>query len=107
MTFSAKPARPFYVDVNGRRFRISPYPESFISCDDYWTPVDCKDVHTRTEAQSIVLTSVTETPEALIKDEQTRDAIRSAYHNALAQETGHYPGEADRLPDAFTVTIIR
>lgn len=98
----SRPALPFRVLVNGSRvFRIKPYPEAFTSCDDWWTPVDCQDVSTGMESQSIVLTAAVTDPAELIKDGQTRDAIRSAYCSATTPR-GEVTG-GEHLPELFTI----
>jgi hypothetical protein len=98
--------RSFLVKVGGRLMRVTPYPEKFQSCDDMWTPVDCKDVRTRMESQAIVLTSATGSPETLIVEDGVRDALKSAYLNGTSLESGHYPTGGELLPDGFEVSLI-
>lgn len=100
-----KIVKAFHVRVNGDRlFRITPLDE-FPASGDSWVPVDCRDVRSTMEAQSIVEASVATSREALLADEQTRDAIRSAYLNATSQESGHFPAGGVHLPADFTVTV--
>lgn len=92
--------RAFHVRVNGDRlFRITPLGAFPVESDNY-VPVDCRDVATTMEAQSIVEAPVADSRETLLADEQTRDAIRSAYGNAVRVAGGEYV----HLPDDFTVT---
>jgi hypothetical protein len=95
--------RSFLVRVNERLFRIFPL-ESFPCGNEDYIPVDCKDSRTRYESQAIM--EAAQTPEAVIADSQVRDAIRSAYYNATAHESGHYPAGGTHLPDDFEVRLI-
>lgn len=92
---------PFTVRVNGNRlFRITPV-ETFWCGDLQYVPVDCRDIRTGMESQSIVELGQAVTRAGLIADEQTRDAIRSAYANATRS-----PGDLSGawLPDDYTIT---
>jgi hypothetical protein len=104
--------KSFLVRVNGtgnnsdgRLFRITPL-ESFPVSDDDYVPVDCKDIRTRFESQSIVELSTAASRETLLADSQTQDAIASAYLNATSYESGRYPAGGVLLPEGFTVTPI-
>ncbi len=89
----------FHITVNGDRlFRITPVE----GC-----AVDCCDVKTGFESQSIVGPGDLASAETLLADGQTRDAIASAYYNATSHESGHYPVGGTGLPDDFTTEIVR
>jgi hypothetical protein len=97
----------FSVRVNGRSMRVRPVRESFRSCDDDWTPVDCRDVWTGMESQAIVLTKSAGSRAALVAEDQVRDALRSAYINGVSQELGRYPAAGDaRLPEDFKIEVV-
>jgi protein-L-isoaspartate O-methyltransferase len=92
----SRPVCPFEVRAAGRRFLIAPLPESFLSCDDRWTPVTCRDVQTGLEAQTIVRTAVAADHTLLMGDDRVRDAIGSACRQA---------GKTGCLPAGFTITF--
>lgn len=98
--------RSFLVRVEGRLMRVSPVRESFTSCGDDWTPVDCRDVRTRMESQAIVLTTLAASPETLVAEDQVRDALRSAYLNGTSYESGRYPTGGTRLPEDFKIEVV-
>jgi hypothetical protein len=105
MTTDAIPATPFHVRAGGRLFRITPL-ETFPVGDDWFSPVDCRDVRTTLEAQAIVEADVAAARETLIASDGIRDALRSAYLNATSYEVGpdHRVG-GTHLPDDFLVTL--
>ena len=93
--------RPFHVRVNGNRlFRItplSPFAERDRDGKDYdYVPVDCRDVRSTFESQSIVEARTAASRETLLADSQTRDAIASAYASATKTT----------LPDEYSIEIL-
>lgn len=97
---------PFTAIVNDtRRFRITPL-ETFWCGDHLYVPVDCRDTLTGMTSQSIVELATAATAAGLAGDEQTRDAIRSAYQNATSfDRAGRYTiGKGTRLPADFRIS---
>lgn len=86
----------FRIRAGGRVFRITVEVAA----------VDCRDVATGTEAQSIVSPAELTSRETLLADPQTRDAIASAYYNATSREAGTYPTGGTALPDGFPVEYL-
>lgn len=96
--------RPFHVRVNGDRlFRITA-ADAFGDGEEF--TVDCRDVRSTFESQSIVPAEAVATRETLLAEPQTRDAIATAYLNATSHESGQFPGGGTMLPPDFTTEIL-
>jgi hypothetical protein len=97
--------KPFNVWVAGDRlFRITPLDE-FPEGNETYVPVDCRDVRSTMEAQSIVEAHAAGSRETLLADGQTRDAIASAYLSATRMEATQGQAVLAILPDDFTIVI--
>lgn len=88
------------VRAGGRLFRIT------VTAEPVGLIIDCRDSVTTFESQALIWEE-TEMPFAeIIKDSMVRDAIRSAYLNATAHESGNYPTGGTRLPDGYEITVL-
>lgn len=94
----------FPVRVAGRLFQITPH-RPFSVADDRYVPVDCRDVRTHMESQAIVRASVLRSRMTLLGVRPLRDAVKSAYLNATALESGDYPAGGVLLPDNFMIEV--
>jgi len=108
----APPVQPFLVKAGGRIFRITPgdpFPEARNPAgdNDWFSPVDCRDLLTRAEAQSIVEDETAADRGKLIADEMTRGAVGAAYEQATALESGRGHLGATSLPDGFAIEIVK
>jgi hypothetical protein len=90
----------FRISVNGRPFRVK-VDRPFHSSGNDYCPVDVTDTRTKISAQALIEENITENPWKLTKESQFRDALKSAYGNALNYETSEW----GKLPDDFTVSF--
>lgn len=94
----------FLARAAGRLFRISPQ-RAFGASDDWWVPVDCRDVRTGMESQAIVRAASAAARASLLAEQQVRDAVKSAYLHATMQEAGTYPAGGVLLPAGFVIEL--
>lgn len=96
--------KSFLARSAGRLFRISSQ-RPFGARGDWWSPVDCRDMLTGMESQAIVRASLLRSRAVLLGAQPVRDAVKSAYLNATAWESGDYPAGGTLLPDDFVIEV--